>query len=96
LVCAQSAYGVVPLHLVNIAEPGVRCQIFGQLPVSELSRGYGRPPLTPSNSVRRLPRQDRAGVASQRIVAPLHSFVCTALYAGMSRTTSVNLPELIS
>jgi hypothetical protein len=53
-------------------------------------------PLTPSNSVRPLPRQDRASAASQRIVAPLHSLVYTAIYAGMSRTTSVNLPELIS
>jgi hypothetical protein len=33
---------------------------------------------------------------AQRIVAPLHSLVYTAIYAGMSRTTSVNLPELIS
>jgi hypothetical protein len=29
-------------------------------------------------------------------VAPAHSLVHTAIYAGMSRTTSVNLPELIS
>jgi hypothetical protein len=30
-VRAQSAYGVVPFHLVNIAKPGVHCQIFGRL-----------------------------------------------------------------
>ena len=30
-VRAQSAYGVVPSHLVNIAKPGVHCQIFGRL-----------------------------------------------------------------
>jgi hypothetical protein len=29
-------------------------------------------------------------------VAPAHSLVHAAIYAGMSRTTSVNLPELIS
>jgi hypothetical protein len=32
-------------------------------------------PLTPLNSVRPLPSQDRTGPASQRIVAPLHSLV---------------------
>ena len=51
-------------------------------------------PLAPSNSVRPLTgmihgRRDRTG-------APPHSLVHTAIYAGMSRTTSVNLPELIS
>jgi hypothetical protein len=35
-------------------------------------------------------------LAAQCTVAPLHSLVYIAIYAGMSRTISVNLPELIS
>jgi len=33
-VRAQSAYGIVSYHLVDIAKAGVRRQIFGRLPVS--------------------------------------------------------------
>jgi hypothetical protein len=40
--------------------------------------------------------QDRTNAAAQRTVASPHSLCYTATYAGMSRTTSVNLPELIS
>lgn len=48
------------------------------------------------NGGRYLAGHDRTGAALQSIFAPLRSPISAAIYSGMSRTTSVRLPELIS
>jgi hypothetical protein len=61
------------------------------LPIMHAHVGHRGHPYVTSFS-----RPRKAPSIRQAPIAPPHSLVHTAIYAGMSRTTSVNLPELIS